>query len=169
MQKNETNDVQEFSKLIKEIKFAMLTTESTQDGSLRSRPMTLQEHEFEGTLWFFANKSTSVISDINEQPRVNLAFAEPKKNSYISASGQAEMVIDKAKAEELWNPILKAWFPKGLEDPDLCLIKVMVESADYWESPDSKVVQMVGFAKAMLTGKKAEPAEVGKRGHLNIN
>lgn len=168
MKKTETNDVERFSQLIKDIKFAMLATVNSDDGSLCSRPMTLQQAQFDGTLWFFAGRTTRPVMDILDQPRVNLAFSEPKNNSYISASGQAEVVQDRAKAEELWNPIYKAWFPKGLEDPDLCLIKVMVESADYWESPSSPVVQLVGFAKAILTGKRAG-TELGERGHLNMN
>ena len=168
MEKRETNDVQRFAKLIKDIKFTMMTTVNAEDGTLRSRPMTLQEVEFEGELWFFAGRSTSPVADIQEQPKINLAFSDPKGSSYVSASGQAEMILDKEKAKQLWNPIYKAWYPQGLEDPELCLIKVTVESADYWDTPSSPVVQMVGFAKAILTGEKAG-AELGERGHLNIN
>jgi general stress protein 26 len=163
-----TNDVQHFARLIKDIKFAMLTTVNADDGSLRSRPMTLQQAQFDGDLWFFAGRSTQAALDVAEEPKVNLAFSEPKNSSYISACGSAEVVLDKAKAKELWNPLYKAWFPEGLEDPDLCLIKVTVESVDYWESPSSPVVQLAGFAKAMLSGKKAGD-ELGRRGHLNIN
>lgn len=168
MKKTEQTDVQRFRELIKDIKFAMLATVNSEDGSLRSRPMTLQQTEFDGALWFFGGRSTRPVIDIMEHPKVNLAFSEPKHNSYISASGQAEIVQDRAKAKELWNPLYKAWFSEGLEDPELCLIKVTVESADYWDSPSSPVVQMVGFAKAILTGQRAG-TELGKRGHLNMN
>ncbi len=168
MEKNETNDVKRFAELIKEIKFAMLTTVNANDGTLRSRPMTLQEKEFDGTLWFFAGRSTAPVLDIQEEPKINLAFAHPGKSAYVSATGQAEMVIDPVKAAELWNPIYKAWYPEGLQDPELCLLKITVESVDYWDTPSSPVVQMVGFAKAILTGKQAG-AELGKRGHLNMN
>jgi general stress protein 26 len=61
--------------------------------------------------------------------------------------------------EELWNPILKAWFPKGLDDPSICLLKVDVEQAEYWDSPSSTLVQVVGFVKAMVTGQRADGGE----------
>ena len=69
------------------------------------------------------------------------------------------MVKDRAKIEELWNPILKAWFPEGLDDPSLCLLKVTVEEAEYWDSPNSKLVQIAGFVKALVTGQAAKGGE----------
>ena len=66
------------------------------------------------------------------------------------------MIKDRAKMEELWSPILKAWFPEGLDDPHLCLLKVTAEQAEYWESPSGTVVQLLGFVKAIATGQEAD-------------
>ena len=129
------NDIQHFAKLIKEIKFAMMTTFSESDGVLKSRPMTLQQIEFDGDLWFFCRESSELVHQIKENPIVNLTFSDPRDSSYISACGRGSIVDDAQKEKELWNPLYKAWFPEGLEDPELCLIMVTVESADYWESP----------------------------------
>ena len=115
-------DIQHFTKLTKEIKFAMLTTTCSEDQSLKSRPMTLQETEFDGDLWFFADRFSKLAKDIEANPKVNLAFSDTKANSYLSATGQAEIVIDQEKAKQLWNPFYKAWFEQGLDDPKLCLI-----------------------------------------------
>jgi general stress protein 26 len=166
--RKENDDVQHFAKIIKDIKYAMLTTHDVDGGNLCSRPMTLQEVEFDGDLWFFASKVSMLVTQIDYNSRVNLAFSNPKNNSFLSAQGVAEIIEDKKKAKELWNPFYKAWFPEGLEDPNLCLIRVTVESADYWESPDSKIVTLVGFAKAILTGKKADKA-LGNHGHMEFN
>jgi general stress protein 26 len=54
---------------------------------------------------------------------------------------------------------LKAWFPEGLEDPTLCLLKVSVEEAEYWEASSSTLVQLFGFVKAMATGQEADYGE----------
>lgn len=165
---NSRTDIERLAKLIHGIEFAMLTTTSVDDGALRSRPMTLQNTPFDGELWFFVGRSTSQAQDVAEDAQVNLAFAEPKDNTYISVSGQAEVVFDREQAAQMWNPILKAWFPQGLEDPELALLRVHVESADIWDSPSSKVVQLVGFAKAILTGKRADSAELGDRRHITM-
>lgn len=150
--------IEKLNKLIKDIDFTMMTTIDT-DGVLRSRPMSTQESEVTDALWFFTSDQTHKTDEIKKDNRVNLSYAKPDDNEYISVSGTAEIVKDKAKMEELWNPILKAWFPKGLDDPTICLLKVKAEQAEYWDSTSSTLVQIVGFVKAMATGQRADGGE----------
>lgn len=162
------NDIQHFSRLIKDIKFCMFTTLNAESNHMQSRPMTLQEMEFDGVLWFFAGKHSELARQLNANPNVNLAFSNPKNFSFLSAQGKAYLTADGKKKEELWNPAYKAWFPQGLEDPELSLVKVIIESADYWESPDSALVRLVGFAKNIIGGKRTD-SSLGKHGHLNMS
>ncbi|HXG84688.1 MAG TPA: pyridoxamine 5'-phosphate oxidase family protein [Pyrinomonadaceae bacterium] len=158
MAENRQEAIDKLIGLVEDIEFAMLTTVDT-DGVLRSRPMATQKAEIDGDLWFFTNDKTHKAEEIERDNRVNVSYAEPKDNVYVSVSGAAEIVRDKAKMEELWNPILKAWFPDGLETPGICLLKVNVEQAEYWDSPSSALVQVVGFVKALVTGKRADGGE----------
>ncbi len=150
--------IEKLNALIEDIDFAMLTTADT-DGVLRSRPMSTQKAEFDGDLWFFTSDKTHKVEEIERDNRVNASYAKPEDNVYVSVSGTAEINKDRAKMEELWNPILKAWFPKGLDDPTICLLKVNVEQAEYWDSPSSTLVQIAGFVKALVTGKRADSGE----------
>lgn len=153
--KEENEDVAKLRELIRDVKFAMLTTEDT-DGALRSRPMVVQESEFDGDLWFFTGASSPKVAEIQQHQRVNVALANPDKQRYVSVSGTAQLVRDRTKAEELWKPAYKAWFPEGLEDPDLALLQVTVEKAEYWDSPGSAVVHLIGFVKALATGERLQ-------------
>jgi general stress protein 26 len=144
--------------------------------------MATQETEFDGDLWFFTDAGSPKVDEVERDERVNVSYAAPDDNRYVSISGTARLVRDRAKIKELWNPVLKAWFPEGLDDPDLALLRVRVEKAEYWDSPSSKMVQLAGFVKAIATGKRAddigenekidlkgtvpqeEPVGVGKRG-----
>lgn len=150
--------------LIKDIKFGMLTTVEV-DGTLHSRPMVSQLVDFDGDLWFFSNRSSSKIRSIEKDQHVNVSYSDPDSNRYVSVSGRAEIVSDKTKMAELWNPMFKTWFHEGLEDPELVLIKIQVESAEYWDSPSKMIVRLVGFAKAM-TGKSPYPAGDHQKIHL---
>ncbi len=150
--------IEKLNGLIEDIDFAMLTTVDT-DGVLRSRPMSTQKAEFDGELWFFTSDRTHKTEEIERDSRVNVSYAEPKDNVYVSVSGAASISKDRAKMEELWNPILKAWFPDGLETPGICLLKVDVEQAEYWDSPSSTLVQVAGFVKALVTGNRASGGE----------
>jgi general stress protein 26 len=147
--------------LIEGIDFAMLTTVAA-DGTLHSRPMSTQKVEFDGDLWFFTNAASHKIDEIRDDSHVNVSYSAPEKQNYISVSGRASVVRDRAKMEELWNPVLKAWFPDGLDSPDIALLKVSVDSAEYWDSPSSTVAHAIGLAKALLTGEGYEPGEHAK-------
>jgi general stress protein 26 len=145
--------VAKVGELIKDINVAMMTTEA-EDGLLHSRPMATQKTEFDGTLWFFTGLSTGKVSEIDWNPEVNLSYAEPMDTRYVSVSGTAEIVDDRAKMAELWSDIYKAWFPQGIDDPDLCLMKVEVSFAEYWDVRSGKMVQVFGFLKALATGER---------------
>ena len=145
--------------LIKDARISMLTT-MTADGKHVSRPMAVQDVEFDGDLWFFAYSDSDAVAEIRLHPQVNVSFSDDKQNAWVSLSGAAEQVTDKAKAEELWNPMLKAWFPDGLDTPTLTLIKVHAETAEYWDAAhSSKVVTLLGYAKAAVTGKTPNAGE----------
>jgi len=135
----------------------MLTT--IDSGHLRSRPMSTQQAEFDGDIWFFTSDNTHKVDELRKDDRVCAAYSKPGSDTYVSISGRAEVVKDRAKIEELWNPVLKAWFPEGLDDPHLCLLKVSAEQAEYWDSPSGKLVQLLGFVKALATGQEADWGE----------
>jgi general stress protein 26 len=141
--------------LIEDIDFCMLTTVDA-DGALRSRPMSTQQAEEDGDLWFFTSAQTGKVDEVAADSRVNVSYAAKQKARYVSVSGTAEVFRDRAKMKELWNPILKAWFPKGLDDPDLALLKVTVEQAEYWEDSSSSMVRFFKLVRAAATGTSYE-------------
>ena len=157
MENNRQESIEKIRELAHGIDFCMLTT--IDSGHLRSRPMSTQEMDFDGELWFFTSDDTHKVTEIEKDNRVNLAYSKPDDNVYLSISGRAEVVKDRAKIEELWSPVLKAWFPEGKDDPTLCLLKVSVEQAEYWDAPNSKIVQLFGMVKAIATGQEADYGE----------
>ena len=151
-------DVQKLGELIADLKVAMMTTVEP-DGSLRSRPMhTRIDGDFDGTLWFFTREHAPKVFEIDRDRHVNLSYSCPKSQRYASVSGQARLVQDRKKAEELWNPAYKAWFPRGLDDPELALIRVQADKGEYWDTAPGAVVHAFGFIKATLTGESARPS-----------
>lgn len=160
-----TSAIEKIASLMRGVNIAMLTTIAP-DGSLRSRPMALQQVEFDGDLWFFTGSHTPKVDQIDDDARVNVAFSHPSKQNYVSVSGRARLVNDRAKAEELWNPLLKAWFPQGLDDPELALLKVEVEGVEYWDAPSGPVAQIAGFVHSLATGKS--PENIGDHEKLQL-
>ena len=151
-----TDDTQKVAELLKGERFGFLTT-ITMDGRLTSRPMTLQEVEFDGDLWFFAERGSNPVQHITASPEVNLGAGSG--GSWVSLTGEAEIVEDAAKKRELWNSAVEAWFPQGPDDASVVLIKVQAESAEYWDSPGGRLATLLSFAKAKVTGQRIEGGE----------
>lgn len=142
--------VKHIAAIIKDIKFALLTTTNA-EGHLHARPMTTQQTEFDGDLWFIGSKDSGTAADIRKNAQVNASYADTGKNTYLSLAGKAELVEDRAKLEELWSDAYKAYFEGGIDDPNVQLIKINTEGAEFWES--GKTRNLLQMAAAAVTGK----------------
>ncbi|WP_242928090.1 pyridoxamine 5'-phosphate oxidase family protein [Pontibacter vulgaris] len=158
MNDNQKENLQTLIDKIKDIDIAMMTTVED-DGCLRSRPMRNQTVKEDGVIWFFTGYESGKSHELQNDSHVNLSYSKPDDNLYVSVSGKATLTKDKQKIDELWNPALKAWFPEGKDDPNIGLIKVTIDKAEYWDSPNSAVVHLIGVAKAAITGEQYKPGE----------
>ena len=155
----QTDNLEKLRDMIKDIDFCMLTT-IDENGDPHSRPMSSNgQIDPDGDLWFFTGLSSHKVNEIANSPKVNVSFADPKNQRYISITGRAQLVRDRNKIEELWKPEFKIWFPDGVDTPDIALLKVNVEKAEYWDSPSSKIVQAFSFVKALVTGTEMQGGE----------
>ncbi|BAY20279.1 pyridoxamine 5'-phosphate oxidase-related FMN-binding protein [Calothrix sp. NIES-2100] len=142
---NQNQHIDKLHELIQDISCAMLTTVD-EDGSLHSRPMNqTSEIQADGTLWFFTNASTHKVFEIEHHQQVNLSFTSAEDERYISLSGIAELLQDRNKMQELWKPELEAWFPQGLDESDIALLKVKISRVDYWDSQSNFQQQTINL------------------------
>lgn len=145
----------------------MFTTRD-EHGHLVSHPMTNQQIDQEGVLWFFASDQSSIAHNIMMNPEINVSFVRHDESLYVSVCGHAEEIKDKQKMREMWSPVLSAWFPEGEDDPHLSLIKVAVHAAEYWDTEANKMLQLFKLAKAMVTGDPPA-ADASAHGRVTLN
>lgn len=151
--------------MIHDIEVAMLVT-SDAAGRLRARPMRAARlQEFDGTLWFFTRAPSPKTEELRDDDRVLLAYADPSHQNYVSVFGRASVVRDAARQRELWAEPMRAWFPKGAEDPEIGLIRVETEGAEYWDSPSATIVHAYGYVKALVSG---EPPNIGDNDKVDL-
>jgi len=153
--------------LIKDIRFAMFTTRHA-NGHLHSRPMTTQNTKVDedASLWFFMSRAGEPVADLAADPVVNVSYADPGADSYVSVSGTAAIVEDMARKKLLWSKLAAAWFPGGVDDPDLALVQVKIVHAEYWDVKETKIVQLLQMASAAITGKP--PQSMGEHGEIRM-
>jgi len=164
MENTREEAIEKLSSLIKGIDICMLTTND--GGVLRSRPMSTQDFEFNGDLWFFTDQETHKTEEIERDNRVNVSYAASTKATFVSVSGTASLVKDQQKINELWRPSHKVWFPKGKDDPNLLLLKVEVEQAEYWDLSSGALIHIYSFLKSMITG--AQPDDSGDSQKISL-
>jgi general stress protein 26 len=160
--RTQTNpDLARLADLIADAEIAMLTTEDS-DGTLRSRPLMTLEMDGEGRLWFFTDLSTRKVGEMDQHRKVNLSYADVARQSFVSISGRVRLLRDPDKARDLWTQRVKPWFPSGLDDPDLGLLEVTVEAAEYWDVPASRMQRLFG----LTASGEGEPGQPGEHGEL---
>lgn len=151
------------AELVQAAKIAYVTT-ATPDGRLVSRPLAVQQRDrFDGDLWFFTEDPSNKTAQVQGNDQVNVAFQAD--NGYVSISGTATVSHDRAMIDELWNGGAEAWFENGKDDPNVALLQVHAESAEYWTMDKPMAVTMLKYAKAKVTGERPD---VGTNESVNL-
>lgn len=134
-----TTALEHLGELIKAIDVSMLTT-ADRTGRLHSRPMMNLRGTLEGALWFFTQGNSHIVDDVHAHHPVSISYVDSARGRYVSVSGRARVITDRAKKIELWERRLAKWLPSGAEDPSVVLIRVEVLEAEFWEWGDEREV-----------------------------
>jgi general stress protein 26 len=163
MTKNLQNEaaISKLKELVDEVNICMFAT-FDENYNIYSRPMATVEVDEEGTVWFFTNEYSEKVQDISKDNTVNLFYAHPAKNTYVHLKGICTVVNDTERVKAKWNPMMKAWFTEGPQDPKLCFLKVETEEASYWDGTSSKLVTFYKIVKSMATGEKFKDGDKGR-------
>jgi general stress protein 26 len=163
MEKNLAQEeaLKKLKKLADEIRVCMFITNDTGEGE-HTRPMATIEAEENGTLWFYTDIRSIKVEEVATDRQVHLTYAHPGKESYMDVRGSATVVTDKGQIKDKWSPYVKAWFPNGVDDPNLALLKVTPQDVYYWDAETGKMVQFIKIAVAALTGKQIAEGAEGK-------
>jgi len=157
----DTEAVDKFRELAAQVNICMFTT-TDNDYCVMSRPMWIADIDDDGNAWFFTNEFSEKIQEVSKDNIVNLIFSHPGKNIYANVKGTCSVIIDRKKMEDLWKPAMKTWFPEGLNDAKICLVKVSTENAYYWNTTSSKMSMLFQMIKALAKGDKYKEGESGK-------
>lgn len=153
-------DLEKLWDMIKDIRFGMLTHRHS-DGTLHSHPLTTMNKKIDeaGMLYFFVARDSELGQWLQHDGNVNVSYADHDKDRYVSVAGHAGVSDDPTIKQRLFNALTKAWFPGGWQDPNLELIAVKIEHAEYWNIRESKVTQLLKVAAAAASGTKAQMGE----------
>src|ERR1044072_5799184 len=128
------------------------------DAHLESRAMATQKRVAGADLWFVAAEGSGKLTDIRNDPHVNLAYYKDRTREWVSVSGLATLTQDRAKVRELYAPDWKIWFPEEgdprhgtPDDPRCVLIGVDIHAASFLNVSKPTPVVLFELAKGFLT------------------
>jgi len=158
---HQQKDIGRFIAMVKDVRICMMINNENDGGHLSGRPMAISQVDDDGTMWFFSKSSSYKTAALNEQNNVSLAIINEGDNNYLMIHGTVDLVNDKARMKELWSSMMKAWFPLGLDDPDMILIKVTPKEVNYWDSNSSSMIVLFNMLKAVVSGNEYAEDEQG--------
>jgi general stress protein 26 len=149
--------------LLPQFQSAMMVTHDP-NGEVHVRPLALQGDltRFGGVLWFFTDERSRKVQESAGDVPVSIVCQSDQKSAYLHLTGVATTVRDLPKMRELYSPILRTWFPEGLEDPYLTLIKFEANGGAYWDSPGGMVQTLAAFGASVVTGVAHKAGEAGE-------
>lgn len=153
--------LEKLKEMVESIGVCMFITKNNDASHVR--PMATTRVDDNADLWFFTQRSSPKVKELMTDEDVQLLYSHPGKDSYLNVIGKATIETSREKMKELWSPLVKAWFPKGIDDPELTLLKVEVDSAYYWDSGTNK---MVSFFKMIAAAVSGTQVAEGEEGHL---
>jgi general stress protein 26 len=162
--KVEQGSLEHLRKLIKDVKYALLTT-AAPDGALHTRPLTTLDWEFDGVAWFLVARDSRLATEVGAVPEVNLAYASPEDDTFVSLAGRAQVLQDPARARELWNRWAEMFFPDGPESPEVGMLRVDARSAEYWTGPHDLIEKVTGAARAFVA---KDPSDLGHHARIDF-
>ena len=157
--------IDKLKSLVDDINICLFCTNLKTDNGATCRPMAAQHVCDQGNIWFFSEKNSDKNKEIAQTKNVQLFFSHPVKSSYLVVNGKAEIIIDQAKTEELWTPLVKIWFPEGKNDPNISIVKVKPTTAYYWDNDGNKMINFLKMLASVATGTNLV---TGKEGAISI-
>lgn len=152
--------IAKMKELIDDIDICMFCTRIP-DIPFNTRPMSTQEVDEEGNIWFLSNATSNKNFEIEQDDAVQLIYAKNSAAHFLTVYGTADVLRDKQKIEAVWSPIAKAWFKEGKDDPAVTVIRVQPKYAYYWTTEHGKIVSMIKILTAMVTDKTMDDGVEG--------
>ncbi len=81
---------------------------------------------------FSTNTSSTKIEDIRSKPKASVYYCKPDETQGVMFGGEIEIVEDLDLKKSLWHDDWVKYYPKGYDDPDYAVLKIIPTVAKGW-------------------------------------
>lgn len=157
--------VNKLKELATKIDIGMLCTHTAESKHVHAVPMSTQEVDDEGNIWFLFSSESHTFQHLQNDADICLLYSDPGSYSFLSIHAHTETSQDRERIDKYWNKMVEGWFEKGKEDPRIRVLKVKPFEAHYWDTQSNKLVTFLKVAYTGITGQKTD---VGRSGNLDV-
>lgn len=151
--------------MVDKIDIGMMCTNTAEINNLHAVPMSRQEVDDEGNLWFLFSSESETYKNLQKNNYISVLYSDISTYSFLSINGIAEISQDKSRIEKYWNKMIEGWFEKGKEDPAIRILKVIPSQGHYWDNKSNKLVTFLKVAASAVSGQKLD---IGREGDLSV-
>lgn len=162
---NQQEGIEKIKSIVNKIDICMMCTFQQEDGGLLTVPMSRQEVDEEGNIWFLFSADSGTFRNLKQDGRIHLSYSDPASYTFVSVYGLTEISESQEKIDKYWNKMMEAWFEKGKDDPRIRILQVVTQGAHYWDNPTNKLVTFAKMATSAITGEKMD---IGREGNIDL-
>lgn len=151
--------------LVDKIDIGMMCSNTSEVAKLHAVPMSRQEVDDEGNLWFLFSSESETYKNLQKSNQVSVLYSDISNYNFLSINGIGEISQDQSRIEKYWNKMIEGWFEKGKEDPRIRVLKVIPSEGHYWDNKSNKLITFLKVAASAVSGQKLD---IGREGDLNI-
>jgi len=157
--------IEKLKNMVDQIDIGMVCTFVQGSDNLHAVPMSRQEVDDNGTIWFLFSAESDTHANLRRNHRVCLLYSDVTNYNFLSINGRAEITQDQDRIDKYWNNMVAAWFEQGRQDPRIRVLKVIPQDAHYW---DNKTNKLVTFFKVALSAASGKKMDIGREGRLDL-
>lgn len=157
--------IEKIKEMVDKIDISMMCTFTTESDYPHAVPMSRQEVDDEGNIWFLFSSESETHRNLVKNNKVSLLYSHVGDYNFLSIDGTAEISQNKERIDKYWNKMIEAWFEKGKEDPRIRVLKVTPVDAHYWDNKSNKFVTIMKVAVSAISGQQLD---IGREGELNL-
>lgn len=157
--------IDKLKEMVDKIDIGMLCTFVSGSDYPHAIPMSRQEVDKDGNIWFLFSSESTAYKNLQNNKRVSLLYAHVGDYNFLSINGTAEISKDQARIDKYWNNMVESWFEKGKEDPAIRVLKVTPDEAHYWDTKSNKLVTLM---KVAATAISSQQMDIGREGELKL-
>jgi len=162
---NNREAIDKLKQMVENIDIGMMCTNTAENANLHAVPMSRQEVDDQGNLWFLFSSESETYHHLQKNKHLSVLYSDISNYNFLSINGTAEISTDKSRIDKYWSKMVEAWFEKGKEDPTIRILKVIPSEAHYWDNKSNKLVTFFKVAASAISGEKLD---IGRHGDLNI-